>query len=79
MLKSLWRYLNSACLPVVGLTALLFSGTVAGDDWVWAEQHPVGSQLPEFSATDQHGERQALTELMGSKGTLIFFNRSADW
>jgi len=32
-----------------------------------------------IDAPDQTGARQTLQTLSGSKGLLIFFNRSADW
>ncbi len=51
----------------------------ATDAWVWAAQHPVDAYLPEFSTNDHRGKKQSLTGLLGKKGTLLFFNRSADW
>lgn len=39
----------------------------------------VGSRVPEFSAPDQHGRTQTLASIMGPKGAMLVFNRSADW
>jgi hypothetical protein len=39
----------------------------------------VGEAVPAFSATDQTGRTQTLTSLMGAKGTMLIFFRSADW
>jgi hypothetical protein len=39
----------------------------------------VGEVVPAFSATDQMGRTQTLTSLMGAKGTMLVFFRSADW
>lgn len=39
----------------------------------------VGEVVPAFSATDQTGRTQTLTSLMGAKGTMLVFFRSADW
>ena len=39
----------------------------------------IGGKVPAFSLPDQHGKQLALHELMGSKGLLLVFLRSADW
>src|SRR5262252_2183488 len=39
----------------------------------------VGSPLPDFTLRDQHGQMRTLTSLMGPKGAMIVFYRSADW
>ena len=39
----------------------------------------VGARVPEFSLPDQHGESRSLTSLMGPKGAILVFFRSADW
>jgi len=39
----------------------------------------VGSQVPDFEAMDQNGARRSLQSLMGSKGMMLVFFRSADW
>jgi hypothetical protein len=39
----------------------------------------VGASLPDFNLRDQHGEAHALKALLGPKGGLIVFFRSADW
>jgi hypothetical protein len=39
----------------------------------------VGSRLPDFTLRDQHGAPHALESLLGPKGALIVFFRSADW
>jgi len=40
---------------------------------------PVGSKMPEFELQDQSGQRHKLKDLLGPKGALILFYRSADW
>ncbi len=40
---------------------------------------PVGGTVPEFSAPDQTGKTQTLKSIMGPKGALLVFFRSADW
>ena len=39
----------------------------------------VGEQVPEFSLKDQNGKLRALESIMGPKGVMIVFFRSADW
>jgi hypothetical protein len=39
----------------------------------------VGRQVPAFSAKDQHGRDQTLSSIMGPKGAMLVFFRSADW
>jgi hypothetical protein len=38
-----------------------------------------GSPLPDFSAPDQTGRTQTLKSIMGPKGAMLVFYRSADW
>ncbi len=39
----------------------------------------VGEVVPDFSLPDQTGTTQTLTSIMGPKGALLVFYRSADW
>jgi cytochrome oxidase Cu insertion factor (SCO1/SenC/PrrC family) len=39
----------------------------------------VGSKVPDFALEDQNGRRFTLHDLMGPKGMLLVFTRSADW
>jgi cytochrome oxidase Cu insertion factor (SCO1/SenC/PrrC family) len=39
----------------------------------------VGTALPDFTLRDQRGEPHSLKSLIGPKGALIVFFRSADW
>jgi len=39
----------------------------------------IGKTVPEFSAPDQTGKTQNLKSIMGPKGALLVFYRSADW
>lgn len=38
-----------------------------------------GSMMPDFQASDEHGERHRLRDLLGPRGALIVFFGSADW
>ena len=39
----------------------------------------VGERIPDFSAQDQASREQTLKSIMGRKGVMIVFFRSADW
>ena len=39
----------------------------------------VGAGLPDFTLRDQHGDVHSLKSLLGPKGAMIVFFRSADW
>jgi hypothetical protein len=39
----------------------------------------VGEVVPAFSAIDQSGRAQTLASVMGAKGAMLVFFRSADW
>ena len=39
----------------------------------------VGERVPDFTLPDQHGREHTLASLMGPKGLVLVFNRSADW
>jgi hypothetical protein len=39
----------------------------------------VGAAAPGFSLVDQGGKTQTLESLMGAKGLMLVFFRSADW
>ena len=40
---------------------------------------PVGSKMPSFDLKDQAGKSHTLASLLGPKGAVILFFRSADW
>jgi hypothetical protein len=39
----------------------------------------VGERVPDFSLKDQNGQTQTLQSIMGPKGAMLVFIRSADW
>jgi hypothetical protein len=39
----------------------------------------VGERVPDFSLKDQTGKTQTLQSMMGPKGAMLVFIRSADW
>ncbi len=38
-----------------------------------------GEKIPDFNLRDQYGEMRTLASLMGPKGLVLVFNRSAQW
>jgi hypothetical protein len=39
----------------------------------------VGERVPDFSLRDQNGNSETLQSIMGPKGAMLVFIRSADW
>ena len=39
----------------------------------------VGERVPDFNLKDQNGKTWTLQSIMGPKGTMLVFFRSADW
>jgi hypothetical protein len=39
----------------------------------------VGDRVPDFSLVDQNGTTQTLQSIMGPRGAMLVFIRSADW
>ena len=39
----------------------------------------VGSRVPEFKLSDQNGTSRTLQSIMGRRGAMLVFIRSADW
>jgi len=39
----------------------------------------VGDRVPDFALRDQHGTVQTLDSIMGERGAMLVFHRSADW
>ena len=39
----------------------------------------VGERVPDFSLVDQTGTTRNLASIMGSRGAMLVFTRSADW
>ena len=39
----------------------------------------VGEKIPDFALPDQHGRIRTLDSIMGERGAMLVFHRSADW
>ncbi len=56
-------------IPILAL--LLFAADTTGP--------AVGTAVPQFSLQDQNGTQRTLKSVLGPKGGLLVFYRSADW
>ena len=59
--------------------AFVLTAPVTASEYVDTWGPPVGTAIPEASFDDQAGQPRTFAGLMGARGLLIFFNRSADW
>lgn len=59
--------------------ALVLAVSPTASEYVDGWGPPVGTAIPEASFDDQAGRPQTFAGLMGARGLLVFFNRSADW
>ena len=57
------------------ISLLLVCGSLNARDYGPA----VGSKMPGFELMDQDGKTHTLASLLGPKGAVILFFRSADW
>ena len=39
----------------------------------------IGEKVPDLALPDQHGAIQTLDSIMGERGAMLLFHRSADW
>lgn len=77
------RIILGLCLlvlaPTVGVAARQQPNTPSAVFDVETVGPKVGEPLPQFSLQDQSGRNQSLKSLLGPKGAVIVFFRSADW
>ncbi len=72
-----------ATLAVFGLSGMVAAGaqpqSAAAAIDVDTLGPKVGDTVPDFTLPDQHGTSRTLKSLMGPKGAVLVFFRSADW
>ena len=69
-------------IVIVGVSLILAGMTLAADrePILVANLGPqVGEKVPDFELSDQLGQTHNLQSIMGPKGAMILFHRSADW
>ena len=72
----------SGRLLTTSLLALAFviaAPLAPAQDFVWAPDYPVGSELPAIEALDQNGTLRNFDDLVGENGLLFMLSRSFDW
>jgi peroxiredoxin len=78
-----WRRLvvvfGALCLTAGVVSSNMPQSSYAAPPDVQTLGPQVGSQVPEFTLRDQQGETRTLKSLMGPKGLMLVFFRSADW
>ena len=62
-------------LAGVGVTAVLAQPPIA----IETLGPQPGAVVPTFSAIDQNGATRTLASIMGRRGAMLVFSRSADW
>ena len=80
--RSLRRYdlpMSTTNLLARTALALVLTAPATASEYVDSWGPSVGTTIPEASFEDQAGQPRTFTRLMGSRGLLLFFNRSADW
>ena len=66
-----YRSLLRTCIAVAVAVLLLQAAVPTGPS--------VGEHVPDFRLHDQNGVEQTLHSILGPKGALLVFFRSADW
>ena len=70
----------SAGLVVFLISALLAAEPIPSEKIDVSKLGPqVGERVPDFTLTDQNGKTWTLSSIMGPKGAMLVFIRSADW
>jgi hypothetical protein len=71
--------MKASTLPGLTVIALFLSAAVLAQTASESPGPAVGSKVPDFHLSDQSGTDRSLRSLMGPKGMMLVFFRSADW
>lgn len=71
--------MKNLLMPIIGAALLLVTSLSNAQEFIWAPDFPVGSQIPAIDAPDQTGSRRSLEDLSGDKGLVLVLSRSFDW
>ncbi|MYB18763.1 MAG: hypothetical protein F4Y16_07235 [Holophagales bacterium] len=77
MKSTLYTPIVTACLALAAAAALNAQERKPVDVSTLGPQ--VGERVPDFALPDQHGRIRTLDSIMGERGAMILFHRSADW
>ena len=76
-------YTHQVLMKAFGLLVFLATAICAADQSrdldLRAVGPQIGTQVPDFTLPDQAGQPRTLASLMGPKGAILVFFRSADW
>lgn len=74
------RLTGSFALALTVISAIAGAQTPAREKVDVSKLGPqVGERVPDFTLRDQNGRTQTLTSIMGPRGAMLVFYRSADW
>jgi hypothetical protein len=74
------RPMKQVCVTAaLGLLALTLYAQPASRIDVSKLGPQVGERAPDFSLSDQYGKTQTLRSILGPRGAMLVFVRSADW
>ncbi len=73
------HFIRLALTSVLMSGSLLASTFLSAQEFVWAPEFPVGTEIPEISAQDQNGNIRNFADLVGENGMLFMLSRSFDW
>jgi cytochrome oxidase Cu insertion factor (SCO1/SenC/PrrC family) len=79
-MKQAWNFTGALMLAGLLVQTLLQAQTTPPQKIDVSKLGPqVGQQVPDFNLKDQYGATRNLKSIMGPKGTMLVFIRSADW
>ena len=74
------RLMKKFIISVIAATSALILAQSPGQKIDVSKLGPqVDERVPDFSLTDQNGKPWTLQSIMGPKGVMLVFYRSADW
>ena len=79
-MKQAWIVVGAAVLSGVLAQIPLQAQPAPREKFDVSKRGPqVGQQVPDFSLKDQYGTARTLNSIMGPKGAMLVFIRSAEW
>jgi len=78
-MKPAWMVMSAAALGVLAQVSLEAQQAPREKIDLSKLGPQVGQTVPDFSLKDQYGATRTLNSIMGPKGAMLVFIRSADW
>ena len=66
-------------LSVTAVALTIGAGTLVAQPVPDSPGPAIGAKVPDFQLADQNGASRSLESVMGPKGLMLVFFRSADW